>query len=41
VARGAHAEKINLRLGDPQRERLKHRTRSVTGDARRECPRLG
>jgi hypothetical protein len=41
VARVLHSAEIELRLGDPQRERLQHRIRAVTGDARRERPRLG
>jgi len=41
AARVPHAAEIDLRFGDPQRERLQHRVRSVTGDARRERPRVG
>jgi len=41
VARVPHAAEIDLRLGDPQRECLQRRVRSVTGDARRERPHLG
>ena len=41
VARVPHAAEIDLRLGDPQRERPQHRVRAVTGDARRKRPRLG
>jgi hypothetical protein len=41
AARVPHAAEIDLRFGDPQRERLQHRVRSVTGDARRERPRIG
>ena len=41
VAHLPDAAEIDLRLGDPQRERLLHRVRAVTGDARRERPRLG
>jgi hypothetical protein len=41
VARVPHAAEIDLRLGDPQRERPQHRVRAVTGDARRERARLG
>ena len=36
VARVPHAAEIDLRLGDPQRERPLYRIRAVTGDARRE-----
>jgi len=41
VARVPHAAETDLRLGDPQRERLLRRVRAVTGDARRERIRLG
>jgi hypothetical protein len=41
VARVPHAAEIDLRLGDPQRERLQRRLCAVTGDARRERTRLG
>jgi len=47
VAHLPDAAKIDLRLGDPQRERLQRRLRAVTGDARREradlrrCLRIG
>jgi hypothetical protein len=41
VAPAPDAAEIDLRLGDPQRQRLQHRVRAVTGDARRECACLG
>jgi len=40
VARVPHAAEIDLRFGNPQRERLQHRVRAVTGDAPRERPRV-
>ena len=41
VADVPHAAEIDLRLGDPQRERQQRRVRAVAGDARGERARLG